>query len=154
MIIVRQAEFPQDTAAVLEIWHEFIANSPVNLDYQGNDAELANLPGKYSSPEGCVLLADRRGEIEGCVAFRKVSSDICEMKRLYVRPAARGSHGGQRLVERLIKEARIAGYLEMRLDVMEKSVSARKLYEAFGFVPAAPISFNPVPGASFLGLLL
>jgi hypothetical protein len=54
----------------------------------------------------------------------------------------------------LIAEARIAGYREMRLDVMEKSHSARKLYEAFGFVAAEPVSFNPVPGASFLGLRL
>lgn len=154
MVIVRRAEFPQDTVAVLEIWREFIANSPVNLDYQGNDAEFAHLPGKYKAPDGCVLLGDRRGDIEGCVAFRKVSSDICEMKRLYVRPAARGSQIGHRLVERLIAEARAVRYREMRLDVMEKSVSARKLYEAFGFVPAAPISFNPVPGASFLGLRL
>jgi putative acetyltransferase len=154
MTVIRRAIFPDDTASLLAIWREFIASSPVNLDYQGNDADFASLPGKYAAPEGCVLLADRDGEIRGCVAFRKVSTDICEMKRLYVRPGARGSHLGRDLVERLIAEARIAGYREMRLDVMEKSVSARKLYKAFGFVPAEPISFNPAPGASFLGLYL
>ncbi len=154
MTIIRHAIFPDDMASVLGIWREFIANSPVDLDYQGNDAEFANLPGKYTAPEGCVLLADRGGEILGCIAFRKVSTEICEMKRLYVRPQARGNHLGHDLAERLIAEARIAGYSEMRLDVMKKSVSARKLYEAFGFVPAEPISFNPVPGASFLGLCL
>ena len=154
MSIIRHAIFPDEIASVLSIWREFIANSPVNLDYQGNDAEFADLPGKYAAPEGCVLLADRDGEIEGCIAFRKVSADICEMKRLYVRPHARGKQLGYDLVERLIAEARIAGYREMRLDVMEKSASARKLYKAFGFVPAEPISFNPAAGASFLGLYL
>ncbi|EXS69387.1 MULTISPECIES: GNAT family N-acetyltransferase [unclassified Sphingobium] len=154
MTIIRYAIFPDDTASVLSIWREFIANSPVNLDYQGNDTEFANLPGKYAAPKGCVLLADRDGEIEGCIALREVSTAICEMKRLYVRPSARGSNVGQKLVERLIAEARGVGYREMRLDVQEKSVSARKLYAAFGFVPAEPISFNPVPGASFLGLHL
>jgi putative acetyltransferase len=154
MAIIRQAIFPADTAAVLSIWREFIANSPVDLDYQRNEAEFAHLPGKYAPPEGCLLLADDGGEIEGCVAFRRVSADICEMKRLYVRPQARGQHLGRRLVERLIAEARSVGYREMRLDVMAKSASARRLYEAIGFVPADPISFNPVPGASFLGLLL
>ncbi|MGE4303983.1 MAG: GNAT family N-acetyltransferase [Novosphingobium sp.] len=139
---------------MLSIWREFIANSPVNLDYQGNDAEFASLPGKYAAPKGCVLLVDRGGEIEGCVALREVSTDICEMKRLYVRPHARGSRVGHELVERLIAEARVIGYREMRLDVQEKSVSARKLYAAFGFGAAEPISFNPVPGASFLGLHL
>jgi GNAT superfamily N-acetyltransferase len=154
MTVIRRAIFPDDAASVLGIWREFIANSPVNLDYQRNDAEFANLPGKYAAPEGCVLLADGGSEIEGCVAFRKVSAEICEMKRLYVRPHARGRHLGYELVRRLIGEARSVGYREMRLDVMEKSVSARKLYETFAFVPAEPISFNPVAGASFLGLCL
>jgi GNAT superfamily N-acetyltransferase len=151
MTIIRHAIFPRDIASVLSIWREFIANSPVDLDYQGNDSEFANLPGKYAAPKGCVLLADRNGEIEGCIALREVGTAICEMKRLYVRPSARGSNLGHKLVERLIAEARGAGYREMRLDVQEKSVSARRLYAAFGFVPAEPISFNPVPGASFLG---
>jgi predicted N-acetyltransferase YhbS len=154
MTVVRHAIFPDDTAWVLSIWREFIANSPVNLDYQSNDAEFASLPGKYAAPDGCVLLAERGSEILGCIAFRKVSADICEMKRLYVRPHARGGRLGHELVDRLIAEARIAGYREMRLDVMEKFVSARTLYQAFGFVAAEPISFNPVPGASFLGLHL
>lgn len=151
MTTVRHAKFPEDLASVLSIWREFIAHSPVNLDYQGNEAEFANLPGKYAAPKGCVLLADRDGEIEGCVALREVTAEICEMKRLYVRPHARGRNLGRQLAERLIAEARSIGYIEMRLDVQEKSVSARKLYDALGFVTAEPISFNPVPGASFLG---
>ena len=151
MMTIRHAKFPEDLAAVLSIWREFIANSPVNLDYQGNDAEFANLPGKYAAPKGCILLADRDGDIEGCIALREVDADICEMKRLYVKPHARGKNVGRQLAERLISEARSAGYSEMRLDVQEKSVSARRLYEALGFVTADPISFNPVPGASFLG---
>ncbi|KPF75259.1 acetyltransferase [alpha proteobacterium AAP81b] len=154
MAIIRRAIFPNDTALVLSIWREFIANSPVNLDYQGNDAEFANLPGKYAAPRGGVLLAVGDGEIDGCIAMREVSAAICEMKRLYVRPHARGSNLGQRLVERLIVEARGAGYSEIRLDVQEKFVAARKLYAAFGFIPAEPIAFNPVPGAAFLGLRL
>jgi GNAT superfamily N-acetyltransferase len=76
------------------------------------------------------------------------------MKRLYVRPAARGKYLGRALVERLIAEARAAGYREMRLDVQAKFLSARKLYADLGFGPADPVSFNPVEGASFLGLRL
>ena len=75
---------------MLSIWREFIANSPVNLDYQGNEAEFANLPGKYAAPKGCILLADHDGDIEGCIALREVSADICEMKRLYVKPHGTG----------------------------------------------------------------
>lgn len=154
MSLVRRAIFPDDNPAVLDIWREFIANSPVDLDYQGNEAEFATFPGKYAAPGGCVLLAERDGRIDGCIAFRAVDADICEMKRLYVRPHARGEHLGRTLAEQLIAEARIAGYREMRLDVQQRSVAARRLYRALGFVPADPISFNPVPGASFLGLHL
>ncbi|EQB32483.1 GNAT family N-acetyltransferase [Sphingobium ummariense] len=154
MTIIRPAIFPDDTAAVLGIWREFIASSPVNLDYQNNEAEFASLPGKYASPAGCVLLADREGDIQGCVAMRRVTPEICEMKRLYVRPHAQGRHLGRALAERLIEEARRVGYREMRLDVQAKFVPAIKLYEALGFVAAEPVSFNPVPGASFLGLHL
>lgn len=151
MAIIRHAIFPDDMAAVLQIWREFIARSPVNLDYQQNDKEFANLPGKYAAPKGCVLLADRSGAIAGCIALRGVTADICEMKRLYVRPDARGMNLGRALVERLMAEASQMGYREMRLDVQEKFVAARKLYETLGFVQADPIAFNPVPGASFLG---
>ncbi|WP_062788448.1 GNAT family N-acetyltransferase [Novosphingobium capsulatum] len=154
MTIIRHATFPADGPALLDIWREYIASPSVSLDYQGNEAEFATLPGKYAAPGGCVLLADRGGEIEGCIAFRGVSADICEMKRLYVRPRARGGHLGRVLVNRLISEARVAGYREMRLDVLEEFASARRLYETLGFVPAEPVSFNPVPGAAFLGLRL
>lgn len=150
----RLAEFPQDSAAILDIWLEFVANSPENLAYQKNDEEFSNLPGLYAQPAGRIILAVFDGQIEGCVAFKKISSEICEMKRLYVRPSARGSGLGHELVERAIYEARLAGYLDMRLDVMAKSEPARQLYKKLGFSIADAVSFNPVPGASFLGLKL
>jgi ribosomal protein S18 acetylase RimI-like enzyme len=154
MTIIRRAEFPTDSPAVLSIWREFIANSPVNLDYQNNEVEFAVFTEKYAAPKGRVLLAETGDEIVGCVAMRQVTSAICEMKRLYVRPNARGEHLGRKLAERLIAEARAAGYSEMRLDVQAKALPARKLYADLGFVPAEPITFNPVPDASFLGLRL
>src|SRR3546814_2437170 len=72
--------------------------------------------------------------------MRQVTHEICEMKRLYVRPQAQGRHLGRALAERLIEEARTVGYSEMRLDVQAKFVPARKLYETLGFVAAEPIS--------------
>jgi len=154
MVTIRRAQFPTDGPAVVSIWREFIANSPVNLDYQNNEVEFATFADKYAAPKGCVLLAEMEGTIVGCVAMRQVTPTICEMKRMYVRQDARGKHIGRELAEHLIREARAAGYREMRLDVQEKSLPARKLYANLGFVPAEPISFNPVEGASFLGLPL
>ena len=153
MTRIRHANFPADEASVVDIWREFIANAGISLAYQANEAEFANLPGKYAAPGGCVLLAAGDG-IDGCIALRPVDGDVCEMKRLYVRPHARGCRLGRTLVERLLTEARRAGYREVRLDVMEHYLAARRLYAEFGFVAAEPVSFNPTPGASFLGLRL
>lgn len=154
MFTIRLGAFPDDVDAILAIWREFIANAPVDLSYQNNEAEFANLSGKYAKPNGCVLLAEVAGEIMGCIALRKVDNEICEMKRLYVRALARGSRIGHALVGRLIEEARSMGYRELRLDVMEKYYAARRLYRELGFTPAEPVTYNPVPGAEFLGLRL
>lgn len=90
----------------------------------------------------------------GKAKLSQVTPEICKMKRLYVRPQAQGHHLGRALSESLIEDARAVGYNEMRLDVQAKFVPARRLYETLGFVAADPISFNPVLGASFLGLHL
>ena len=102
-LIVRDAQFPQDSEEVLGIWREFVASPTVSLDFQGNEAEFASLPGKYAPPGGRVLLAVSAKAVVGCVAMRRVDDTICEMKRLYVRPAARGGGVGRMLVERLIE---------------------------------------------------
>lgn len=154
MVTIRNASFPADATAVLGIWREFVASPSVSLDYQGNEAEFADLPGKYAQPYGRVILAERLGELNGCIALRKVNDGICEMKRLYVRPRARGLGIGRLLATSLIDEARSIGYSEMRLDVLAEFERARALYESLGFAPADPVSFNPLPGTAFLGLKL
>lgn len=86
--------------------------------------------------------------------MRRVDSAICEMKRLYVRPVARATGIGRALSLHLIEAARNAGYREIRLDVHGEFIQARQLYADLGFTDAEPVSYNPVPGAKFLGLLL
>ena len=86
--------------------------------------------------------------------MKRTSPAICEMKRLYVRPAARGLKLGRKLAECLIERAYAAGYQEMRRDVLAEFVVAQQLYAHLGFVRAEPISHNPLPGSQFLGLKL
>lgn len=154
MALIRDAIFPEDGPVVLDIWHEFVASPSVSLAHQNNQLEFDSIPGKYAAPDGCILLADRDGLIDGCVSIKRVDAEICEMKRLYVRPRARGARLGYGLIESVISAARDLGYAEMRLDVLAEFVQARQLYAAFGFVTAEPISFNPIPGTDFLGLRL
>lgn len=154
MIEIRQAEFPADHAAVLAIFTEFVKSPSVSLDFQGYAEEFATLPGRYAPPEGRLLLATESERMLGCVALRKIDERICEMKRLYVRPEARGMALGRRLAEAIVEEARSAGYAEMRLDVLPEFEAARQIYRSMGFVPADAVSHNPVPGTAFLGLNL
>ena len=154
MLIIRQAVFPCDLQDVISIFREYVSSPTVSLDFQEYEAEFADLPGKYAAPEGRLLLAQEAGAVLGCAALRRVDESTCEMKRVYVRPAARGRNLGRLLVEAILREAKLAGYARICLDVLPEFTAAQQLYAAMGFVPAEPVSFNPVPGTKFLALSL
>jgi GNAT superfamily N-acetyltransferase len=117
MAVIRRAELPIDSAAVIDIWRELVDNSPVNLACQNNEVDFATFANKYAAPYGCVLLAEENGMVGGSFVMRQVTATTCEMKLVYVRPAARGKRLGRELAEQLIAEARHAGCCDMRLDV-------------------------------------
>ena len=83
--------------------------------------ELATLPGKYTPPRGTLLLAFCGGAIAGCGALRSLDENVCEMKRLYVRPEFRCQGIGRIIAERLIGEAKRIGYALMRLDTIPEA---------------------------------
>ncbi|ETI60627.1 GNAT family N-acetyltransferase [Marinomonas profundimaris] len=151
MFSIRPADFPQDNDNVLAIFREYIASAPVSLDYQQNEQEFIALDGKYSLPNGVVLLIWKYSEVVGCGAFRRVDAAVCEMKRVYIRPTERGHRLGEKLVTKLMSCAKGNGYQRMCLDVLADFETARRLYIRLGFEPCDPVSFNPIPGTHFLG---
>lgn len=154
MFDIRAAEFPQQLELVRELFREYAAGLGIDLCFQDFDTELADLPGKYAPPRGRLLVAWDGAHAVGCVALRPVDGRTCEMKRLYVRPQARGAQLGRRLAERICDEARAAGYLRICLDTLPRMTAAVRLYRELGFRPVAPYVFNPIPDAMFLGLEL
>ena len=154
MLIIRQALFPTERDDVISIFREYVSSPTVSLGFQEYEAEFAGLPGKYAAPEGYLLLAREGDTVLGCAALRRVDESTCEMKRVYVRPAARGRSLGRLLVEAILNEAKLAGYSRICLDVLPEFTAAQKLYESMGFESAEPVSFNPVPGTKFLALAL
>jgi GNAT superfamily N-acetyltransferase len=147
------ASTDEDISHARTLFEEYEASLGISLCFQNFDQELKGLPGKYAPPDGLLLLATENNELAGCIALRKLSPGICEMKRLFVRPGFR-SHGlGRVLVETIIEEARKLGYTHMRLDtlpgLMDKAIA---LYRSFGFVDIAPYCENPVEGAKFMEL--
>ena len=138
-----------------ELFLEDAESLGFSLCVQGFDDEVKSLPGAYAPPAGRLLLAYDNGQVGGCIALRKLDVQICEMKRLYVRPAHRGEGVGRRLVDAIIAEARSIGYGRMRLDTIESSMQdAIALYRRRGFREIAPYRTNPIAGALYLELSL
>lgn len=105
----------------------------------------------FEPPGGCFLLALEDGEVAGCIGYRRMTPDTCEMKHLWVRPAMRGHGIARALGERLIAEARRAGYRTIRLESASFMTGAHRLYEALGFVRCDPYYVIP---AEFLPFTL
>lgn len=155
-IDIAPARLPDDIELVRGLFAEYIAGLGVDLSFQDVGVELAQLPGKYAPPLGVILLArDDAGAALGCVALRpRPQSGVCEIKRLYVRPAARGQALGRRLAEAAIAWAVKAGYARVLLDTLASMQAARHLYAALGFRAVAPYYDNPVPGTLYMALEL
>jgi GNAT superfamily N-acetyltransferase len=145
--------------AARALFREYAASLPFPLDYQGFDAELAALPGKYAAPGGCIVLAKWRGAWVGCIAMRPLDASgyragdatpACEMKRMYVQPRARGLKLGRLLGEALLERAKAAGYRCMKLDTEDDFVAACALYRALGFIACERYNDDPLPGTIWM----
>jgi putative acetyltransferase len=139
-----------DIAEVRTLFQEYADSLAFALDFQDFERELADLPGAYAPPRGALLVAHGAG----CVGLRPVDEHTCEMKRLYVRPSARGTGLGRRLAEAIVTEARRLGYTRMLLDTVPGMEVAQGLYAQLGFRDIAPYRANPVAGVRFLELQL
>jgi ribosomal protein S18 acetylase RimI-like enzyme len=144
-----------DLRAVSDLFEGYAASLPVDLGYQDFASELAGLPGKYAEPKGALLLArDDAGAPLGCIALRPLDEDVCEMKRLFLKPEARGLGLGRALAEAIIAAGRDRGYRELRLDTLPSMTSAIALYEGLGFERIDPY-YAPTPdGTVFMALKL
>jgi len=160
-VTVREAQFPGELEAFGALCIEYAGSLPYSLCFQGFEEEMRTLPGKYARPGGCVLLAYDGAEPVGGIAMRPIEAmagdpePACEMKRLYVRPTARGLGAGRLLAERLIDEAARAGYRMMKLDSERGRMGAAiALYLSLGFVEIERYNDDPMEGTVWLGLRL
>lgn len=147
---IRIAESPADIAAVRGLFVEYAESLGFSLCFQGFDRELADLPGCYAPPRGSLRLALTGAVPAGCVAVRPLVADICEMKRLYVKPDQRRSGLGRRLVNVALQDARRIGYRVMRLDTLSTMTAAIELYRSVGFRTIPAYYDNPIESAVYL----
>jgi len=148
-----QVEVTAQIAQIRELFLEYAQSLGFSLCFQNFDQELASLPGDYAPPQGRLFLAQYEGQIAGCVALHKLDADVCEMKRLYLRPQFRGKGLGRTLADHIIAEARLIGYQRMRLDTVEPVMQdAVAMYKKLGFKEIAPYCSNPIAGAMYMEL--
>lgn len=132
------------------LFGEYADSLGIDLSFQNFEEERRELPGDYAPPRGVLLLAVEPEGTLGCAALRPVDAETAEMKRLYLRPAARGRGLGRSLAEAILAEARRLGYRRIRLDTLPGMESAQALYRALGFRVIPAYTFNPIPGTLFM----
>lgn len=152
---IHPAEAPSDVAAAKALFLEYAQSMDFDLCFQDFDGEMASFPGAYAPPEGALFVAKLSGEPVGAVGLRDLGGGICEMKRLYLRPAARGTGLGRALAAAIVAEGRRLGYRAMRLDTIARHHDmAIALYRDLGFHEIPAYCVNPIPGALYMELRL
>lgn len=153
---VTEARTPDAIAAARALILEYQASLGLDLAFQHFDDELAALATMYGPPAGALYLATLDGGPVGCVGVRPFAPvpGCCEMKRLYVAPAARGHGLGRRLALQSMTAARALGYTRMRLDTLPAMQDAQALYETLGFREIPAYRPSPVPGTRYLEAVL
>jgi ribosomal protein S18 acetylase RimI-like enzyme len=147
-----EASTRDDYAIGRELFEEYARAIDVDLCFQNFVAELDRLTVMYAPPAGALLLAKAGHDVAGCVGLRKFRDDICEMKRLYVRPAFRGKHLGRRMAEEIARRAGELGYRTLVLDTLGTMEAAQRLYVSMGFAPATSYYVNPLPDVKYFSL--
>ena len=145
-----------DVAELCVMYREYAAQ--INAEFGDGyfwvrdfEDELAALPGYYKA---LFVARDNDGALVGSAAIKHLPDGAAELKRLYVRPAARGTGLGVRLAVAAVDRARELGYAVIRLDTLPKMEAARGIYASLGFTSCEPFVDNPIPGVLFFELQL
>ena len=139
---------------VKQLFAEYTETLGFDLDFQDYDDEIAHLPGDYTPPSGRLYLALYDGAIAGCIALRKLTPTVCEMKRMYVKPMYRCKGVGKNMALKVLDDARHIGYEKMRLDTIDTMHAAIALYRRLGFKSIPAYRKNPIEGACYFELTL
>ena len=136
---------PELVAVARTLMGEYAAMPHTVRRWLNPAADIAALPNPYVLPHGVLLLARDGLEFLGSGALRVLEPAIGEIKRVYVRPSARGRGVGEAITNHLLDHAMQLGFDRVRLDTAPELIAARKLYLRLGFVPIPRYSPDQIP---------
>ncbi len=141
-----------DYGLVEGLMREYVDWLPSDVsDLQDIERELDEVSIEYGPPNGFAVLASLEDDLAGVAGVRRFSRGVAELKRMWVRPDARGRGVGRWLADRAVTEARARGFRSVRLDtVTDVMAEANLLYESMGFTDIAPYRANVLPAARFM----
>ena len=100
-------------------------------------------PAELRPPGGAYLVGYEEAEAVAGGGLRRLGDGVAEVKRMYVRPAARSRGVAAALLAALESTAVSLGYRAVRLDTGPKQVHAQRLYRSAGYVDVPPYNDNP-----------
>jgi len=143
---------PDDFERAKSVTADYMKWLDMDLCFQNIEKELELFHIMYAGPQGAYIYAVCGNEPAGGVACRRMTEEICEMKRLFVYPGFRGRGIGRRLCEQIIATAKGLSYRKMRLDTVARLDSAITLYGSLGFYDIEKYCDNPDATARFMEL--
>lgn len=134
----------------ISLFQEYANSLNISLAFQNFDEELNIINSMYGSPTGCLLLVYDNELPVACAAYRKIGEDICELKRMYIKPNYRRKGIGQEIMNILCTRSKLNGYRLMRLDTLDTMTPAIKLYSNNGFYTIEAYYHNPNEGVVYM----
>ncbi|CAN5441285.1 GNAT family N-acetyltransferase [soil metagenome] len=126
----------------------------INLGFQKFDEELNSLDQMYCLPFGGIILVKDDNEYIGCVGIRKITLEIGELKRMYVKPLYQKKGIGKVLLQKALMLAKDCNYQKLQLDTLNYMIPAINLYKQNGFYEIPAYYFNPIPTVVYFEKLL
>tara|TARA_B100001250_G_scaffold277798_1_gene240258 strand:- start:507 stop:992 length:486 start_codon:yes stop_codon:yes gene_type:complete len=153
-ININFAESKKDFLFTKILFIEYARSLNFSLSFQNFEKELDTLPGKYTMPEGCIILARDNLDPIGCIGMRPLDNRTCEIKRLYLKPDYRGNGLGKILAKKILEYCLEMEYIKVYLDTTSRMESALSIYKSLGFIETSPYYENPLPDVIFFELNL
>jgi GNAT superfamily N-acetyltransferase len=144
-VLLRSVQAAEELGPVLLLSGEYtewargrvLAEYGIDLEFESEQNLFRDLDGMRGS-RARLYVAEIAGEPVGIGGLKPLAADEAEIKRMYVRPSARGQGVGRAILQRLLDDARALHFKTIRLDSAPFMHEAHALYRSFGFAPSSP----------------